>query len=101
MQTSRQHPTRAGSHGRRAAGDLLTTRDVERALARVAWQPALNEYWLRNADQDALLDAWSAARAWCEEDLGARSAIGLLEDRLTSGIPAASRVRLPAQRDPA
>lgn len=101
METSRQHPTHAGARGNRRPGDLLTTRDVERALARADWQPALNEYWLRNADQDALIDAWSAARAWCEEDLGARTAIGLLEDRLTTRIPAASRVRLPAQRDPA
>lgn len=102
MRTSRLHASGGGTRQGKGDDDRLTPQDIEHAAARADWRPALDEYWLRNADQDALLDAWSAARTWCEEDLEARTVIGLLEERLITGmLPGSSRVRPPAQRRPA
>lgn len=72
-----------------AANSARAARFTSHATARLAWAPALDERWLRNADVHAVLDAWAPAVGWAATDAAARDAAALIEQRLAASFPAA------------
>jgi hypothetical protein len=72
-----------------AATIARAARFTSHGTARLAWAPAFDERWLRNADVHAVLDAWAPAVGWADTDTAARDAAALIEQRLADAFPAA------------
>lgn len=73
----------------RAAATTTATDRADRASARLAWHPGLNDRWLRGADVDRLVTAWAAAAPWRDVDPEAARVRERIEQRLAELFPEA------------
>lgn len=68
---------------------MRAARLTDHAAATATWAPALDRHWLARADTHALLDAWTPAAAWADQDAAAAKALAAVEQRLTITHPTA------------
>lgn len=80
LQASRT--VRRAEQDERTAAASRAQRTAEHASARVAWSPAHNDRWLRQASTRDLGVAWSAAATWAPTDPDAAAAVTRVEARL-------------------